>query len=604
MGRRHTPLPLLRYDPPAVLRFIKAFLYALLGLSMVAGACALTFQLATDHNDFPLGYHPDEGGKVEQVRDMRRLNFHHPLLLLETSRLIAERRQLPLNAFIFRASDEQIVACGRLASAIFVTVATGAVALAGWRVGGLAGLACGALAAGLCPMAIVYGHYMKEDAALLCGVGLVVLGVTLVWMERNLLLRWAACAFLGFAVGVAFSGKAAGAATLAGAIPTLLLAWRRGSARPSAPAAPTGGVEPTARDELKLELAAGRTRRGIWSWCWWLIAPVLDRGVRCVLFAACLAATVLVINHRAFDFSGTWPKLTPQAAEGFGGEIHHAEEGHSDSALIQPNTYFVRTTWMLTPGPMRWLIGVCLAGTVVAWVTRAWMWMVREKSRRRAGQRVPVPVYPSILRRTAVGMTLALLLMGFLLSLSYSAIPFRRYAVPAVFLVQVMGGLSVVALARSVRPKRWAAAVAVVGIGALSAAVTPPANDAVDQFAHDSRDQLRAWAATLPKGTVIYADFYASLWSRPGFFVNNRFFVADFGSLADLTRRRVKYVVMCELAYDRFLDPDEYGDALFDTRRARYKEYLSQPIVWQAGGKWPSLSYTSPTIKVIEVRAR
>lgn len=556
-------------------RALLAIGYVLLGLAMVVGACAVTYQMATDHNDFPVGYHPDEPEKAQQIRDVDQLNFHHPLMLLEASRLVAQHRQLTPTATGFRATTEALVDCGRTASAIFVTVAIGAIALAGWRVGGLAGLATAATGAMCCPQLIIHGHYMKEDAALMCGFGLVVLGVTLTWMTRNLCARWAACAFLGFACGAAASGKLAGIVTLAAAVPTVLFAWRKASADPK------------------------------FTWLRTLLLPALDRAFRLALLLATAAATFAAINHRAFDFDhGTADHyyLRPDAYFGLRGEVEHAEEGHYDSALAIPNAFFLRTTCLLTPAPLRILAAIALAGTAIAWMTRGWIWMVREKARRLRGETAPRPVYPGILRRIATGAALVMLLVVFLFALGHSAIPFRRYAAPAVLLTFVLAGLSVVMFARAVRPAWLAVVVSLVGIGAQCAILVPVANDAVDQFAHDSRDGVNRWIATLPPGTVLIADQYACAYSLKGSFVRGMRFSVDAGTRQEMARRGAKYVILCDTTYDRFLDRDALGDRLFQQRRDRYLDLLAQPPVWHGGGKWPSMTFTSPEIRVIALQ--
>src|SRR6187399_2301158 len=93
--------------------------------------------LYTRHNDFPCFYHPDEPSKASQVIE-DEYNFNHPLLLLQTTRLISWIRHSP-------QTQQPITQDGRTASALF---AAGAVAclvllashLRGTLAGGVTGL--------------------------------------------------------------------------------------------------------------------------------------------------------------------------------------------------------------------------------------------------------------------------------------------------------------------------------------------------------------------------------------------------------------------------------------------------------------------------------
>src|SRR5450432_3907746 len=86
----------------------------------------------TSHNTFRFYYHPDESGKVKQVKTGKR-NFNHPLMLLTASEWFTK-------AFAGRpaqVSSQKIVVEGRDASALFTSITVVAFALLAWRVGGL-----------------------------------------------------------------------------------------------------------------------------------------------------------------------------------------------------------------------------------------------------------------------------------------------------------------------------------------------------------------------------------------------------------------------------------------------------------------------------------
>jgi hypothetical protein len=172
--------------------------------------------LFTRHNGFAYFYHPDEPGKVRQVRS-GEYNFHHPMLLLATT-----RAALSLQGGT--SDNQQTVEAGRAVSAFFSAVAVAALAFVAWRLRGLQAAAVAGLLLLTHHQLFELAHYMKEDAALLCGVTLVFAAMALV-SDSASPLRAAA---LGAACGIAISGKYLGAVMLPVAA---LMLWR----------APTGG---------------------------------------------------------------------------------------------------------------------------------------------------------------------------------------------------------------------------------------------------------------------------------------------------------------------------------------------------------------------------
>ena len=172
---------------------------------------ALTLSLNLRHRDFAWYYHPDESGKVEQVLT-GEWDFHHPMLLLTTTKLAVETLRVPREA-------QAIVETGRAVSAVFTALAVVAFSMLAfmWR-GWLAAIAAGGTLM-LHHQLFELSHYMKEDAALL-------LGLALAWLaafafERRPTLMLAAA--LGGACGVAVSGKYIGVIALLAAGPAL---WR------------------------------------------------------------------------------------------------------------------------------------------------------------------------------------------------------------------------------------------------------------------------------------------------------------------------------------------------------------------------------------------
>jgi hypothetical protein len=184
------------------------------GWQLLAWALALfaaCLALHTRNNDFPYFYHPDEPGKVEQVLTAH-WNFHHPMLLLATTRLAVKAGAVPAN-------EQAVVEAGRWISACFTALAVVALSLLAyaWR-GWAAAFAAGA-ALVTHHQLFELAHYLKEDTALLAGFALTFLMLLACWWRPSNL----RVTLLGAACGLAVSGKYLGVLSLALAVP---IVWR------------------------------------------------------------------------------------------------------------------------------------------------------------------------------------------------------------------------------------------------------------------------------------------------------------------------------------------------------------------------------------------
>jgi hypothetical protein len=177
---------------------------------------AAVLSLDTRDNEFPYFYHPDEPTKVDQVMTSE-WNYHHPMLLLSATKSVVEILRVPLR-------EQDIVETGRWVSAAFTGVAVVAFALLAyaWR-GWTASIGTG-LALLLHHQLFELAHYMKEDPALLMGVGLTFLTAYAFWFKAS---GWRAL-LLGVSVALAISGKYVGIVVLGIAVPVLLRAPARG----------------------------------------------------------------------------------------------------------------------------------------------------------------------------------------------------------------------------------------------------------------------------------------------------------------------------------------------------------------------------------------
>jgi 4-amino-4-deoxy-L-arabinose transferase and related glycosyltransferases of PMT family len=179
-------------------------LQSLSGLNLRAWILAILFALLslvldTRDNTFPSSYHPDEPSKARQVIE-GEFNFHHPMLLLTTTRTIVAMTGAPLD-------EQSVTIAGRTASAAFTAAAIAClVLLACLHAGLLSGAAAGALLVANHQL-FELAHYFKEDPAVLLGVSATFLAITL-YDRGPTALR---AAWLGVATGLAVSGKYVGA---------------------------------------------------------------------------------------------------------------------------------------------------------------------------------------------------------------------------------------------------------------------------------------------------------------------------------------------------------------------------------------------------------
>jgi len=170
--------------------------------------------LFSRHSDFAFFYHPDEGGKVQQIIRHKR-NFNHPMMMLSTvevaryATLWGEKRKDP----------QSVAMVGRRATAFVSAAAAALLALLAFRTfGAAAGWACGIVCV-TNPLLYELAHYFKEDPWLMAGIAAVCVALNEYRRDpsvRGLTVFAVACA-------LAAAGKYAGFAFLPIA---LVLVWR------------------------------------------------------------------------------------------------------------------------------------------------------------------------------------------------------------------------------------------------------------------------------------------------------------------------------------------------------------------------------------------
>lgn len=170
------------------------------------------------NNDFHYLQHPDEPGKIEQILENSR-NLHHPLLMLNSVALAARIKAMVMPKrfesrfwLAKRFSPGDCARLGRQVSALFVTLGIFFSALAMLMSGQHWQAVFAALFLVLNQTLVWVGHFLKEDASLVFGVGSYLLAAA--WLMRHPS-RWR-FVLLGVAAALLVSAKWAGALMLAG----------------------------------------------------------------------------------------------------------------------------------------------------------------------------------------------------------------------------------------------------------------------------------------------------------------------------------------------------------------------------------------------------
>ena len=499
----------------------------------------------TRNNGFPLEFHPDEPGKVRQVMEGTR-NYLHPQLMLEATELWRK---------INPTTDDPlaIVIAGRQVSAFFGAGAVTMLALTAYLCAGWWGLVIGSVMLGLCPPILIYSHYMKEDASLLFGVAMVILASRVVWMTRRWWARILAWVMLAAGCALAASWKYVGA--MAVLMPLALIF-----------------------------LAPG------FKW----YRPILRLLLLVLLFVLFLG----VINHRVLNPGGldfarvvTNPQdwrvlLNPVFLRGVETEIAHSSTQHWFLTANQPNTYMIRTA-----------------------ISQSW----------------PVAVIPILFLPLALWLTRKqgffweMVLVGFMvcctLVLSYSVILFPRYALPVTAMVYLLATIVIgrLLLSGESRP------ILQVTLGTLILVIVlclgfPACIDYTHQFGNDSRFALRDWIkVNLPRNARVLADGYAELTAREigrgDLNINSHFILPLMpGFEYQLRRGGEKYIVICDLAYNRYFEtsalPAPGHEQTCENARKFYAKLLKEHVpVWSYKSARPMYAFTNPAISVYRLKS-
>lgn len=515
----------------------------------------------TRHNAFPYQYHPDEGGKAQQiVSDHGYRNFNHPQLMLEATQLIVDWHD-------GQPDFQEVVEIGRRVSATFAALGVVCLALCGYLIGGLPGLIAVTPAVALCPFLLAHTHAMKEDAALVFGVCVATLGSCLLWhWGRRPALGWVGVAVLAIGFAAATSGKYVGAATVALGVLALVFAPRRN------------------------------------------FAVALMRPI---VFVSYALLVTLLVNHRILR---NWDSFD----EGLDREYEHSITGHSGLTMASPNGFVFDVTRDQTFPHVAALAGLGLLLAIVWWP--GLIGRVKRLVTKKTSGLPNIHADASIGANRGLGWDRCMWTFTaiFLYVLSMSLIPMERYALPIVVLVALLAGVGATRLGQFVgRP--WA----VWGFPAAFAIVTlawqgARCADYVNQFGDDSRQRLREFLLTdAMNGAVVACELYTGVNAPPyhggddG--LRNRvrligtFSAADQGSVDRLRRMGVTHVAVASPNYERYFNPHVFAvpgeEDDLRHRQAFYRElFHDEKLVWSREAEHPMKSYTNPLIRVYDIR--
>jgi hypothetical protein len=290
----------------------------------------------------------------------------------------------------------------------------------------------------------------------------------------------------------------------------------------------------------------------------------------------------LAINYRAlitpWDFKG-----------GFGFESEHGLTDHFGLTMHQPNTYFLFNLPRETGWPIFILGAAAIPLAIITWRKRnRWDWLA-------------ISLGPM-----------------FLIALSFSIIPFTRYLLPVVVLTQAMAGLCALWVVGMFPKSGWRCVATGVMLAAILLACVPRCVSVQWQFAHDSRDRLRAWMiATLPPGTKVVGDFYSGMVVRSDgmhgsdvigndIHVEEAFAATHYGPVNLLRFKGISYLVVTDAAYERYFVPQVYPipeeQKGYDYKKQYYVNLFARyKLAWESIPNLNLHAFTNPAIYVFRV---
>lgn len=531
----------LSRQPSPRSRLLRVFL----ALTIAALMGAFAFHAFTRHNDFPLHYHPDEPSKVEQLRSPTQArNLNHPLLMLEAAHLWMEARETD------RDDALAVAIAGRSTSAALASIAVVAFALVGYATAGFIGLAIVGTMAMLCPPLLVYAHFLKEDAALICGIAIVMLGTRWMTLAQSARAQLLAAIVLGAGCAAATSGKFVGVATLV-------------------PAAVTLAIAPLSRR--------------------WLLPA------RVVLFALAALGTIVGINARAFDDPWTLTR-SERMQETLHENFAHATGHHGGLTLPKPNAFLhgIATSEVM---PHAWIFAaIGAAGIVII--------------RLRHG-RAPFDRWALIMATLAA--TYAVVLAFNVLPFTRYALPMTviAYVAAGLLIACVVQRLPPAYHEFRFGVAAGCATIALVAQGTrcydFNRQFADDSRQRLREWVAANTSRNDRIAADLFTSLATRGDphrFPNQHPIRPR--IERRMYAADVGTLDALAQRGIRYVAVSHLNYARFFIPGAHGiddhDEWFAHRQQFYSDLFARgELVWSSTPNPPTHANVNPELRVYRI---
>ena len=528
---------------PAPTQWRRTLLSSLFALLWCAAIFTLCLWLYTRNNDFPVDFHPDEPGKVQQViRDER--NYKHPQLLLEATQWWVQTSDVP-------ADDQSVVIAGRQVAALFGALTAAMLALTAYLCARWWGLVLASVLLALCPPLLTYSHYMKEDTSLVVGVAMCILASRLIWITRRWYARIPSWCLIALGCAVATSGKYVGAMTIA--LP------------------------------LALVLVAPGFR-------WY--RPFL----RLTLFVPMFALLLGLINYRTLNPAGLdfatvahdpaqWQILfNPSFLSGLESETQHSSTVHWGLTANRPNTYAMRTSISQT-----WpYVAICaLSLPLVLLLTRrqGWGWetlMILFMVLVTYVLSYSIILFP----RYVLPVTVMLHL--------FAAIALSRiiYAISRRPVARFTLGCTLTVLALAL----FAPVCADYNYQFLADSRYALNNWATENIPRSARVFADGYAA-IGNSALPFAHM------RQDVNVRSSFILPQMGGFEYQLNSGEAYYVICDLSYSRYFEPSAYPGPGYEEQSKfskRFYQYLltTQTPVWSSVPKRSMEAFTNPTIHV------
>jgi hypothetical protein len=295
---------------------------------------------------------------------------------------------------------------------------------------------------------------------------------------------------------------------------------------------------------------------------------------------------VYLFNWRAFHDSEKFQNV-------FQREATHPITGHFGYTMPVPHMHFLEVIGTVTPLPVLLLSLIALVALVLTW-------------RKRNGWDVVLPL-------------LILLQIGML---CFCRVFFTRYALPAVVLIHLFAALGLIWTWQWINDRFVSARSTRIAFACvpflLTAFLAWLSVDALFQFRDDSRDRVRTWLTVhTTSGDRILAETYAGLFPplsgggevelKDGVTAIGAFHAGRRGNVDSLRQQGYTHVVVCRLAYDRFLNrrivPEEGNEDEFDSARAAYRDLFDHAeLAWSSKPKRDWMSYANPEIRVYRLK--